>query len=127
MFFYLRKILLSSFLKVKDNFVRGQCTAQTAVTVLLKLAAAAATATITATTKSASLGTQLAQVRTTRCINLPSTSVSSSAVFCEGSLHLKGPRFLTEWMPTNGVRPNARLSLTRMLIGGEYRSSTGRF
>ena len=40
---------------------------------------------------------------------------------------MKRPRDLTEWMPTNGLRPNARLSLTRMLIGGEYRSSTGRF
>ena len=60
-------------------------------------------------------------------IKIPSTSVSSSAVCCEGSLHLKGPRYLTEWIPTNGLRPNARLSLTRMLIGGEYKSSTGRF
>ena len=58
--------------------------------------------------------------------NVPSTSESSC--FCdEGNLHLNAPRDLTEWIPTNGLRPNARLSLTRMLIGGEYISSTGKF
>ena len=50
--------------------------------------------------------------------SVPSTSDSSS-FSDEGSLHLNAPSCLTEWIPTSGFRPNARLSRTRMLIGGE--------
>ena len=59
-------------------------------------------------------------------IYVPSTS-ESSCFSEEGSLHLNVLRCLTEWIPTNGFRPNVRLSRTRMLIGGEYTSSTGKF